>query len=59
MTYFEARLVMSNLLWQFNMEAEQGEFAKAEHKRWDNTDMSFWHVSVKPATLIQVKERKL
>lgn len=49
---------MANLLWQFDMEFDQGEFAEAERKRWDNTDMLVWHVWVKPAMLIHLKDRK-
>lgn len=50
---------MGNLLWQFDKEFDQSKFVKSERKRWDNTDMLVWHVWIKPAMLIQMKQRKV
>lgn len=59
LSYFEARLIMGNLLWQFDMEFDKSDFATSERRRWDETDMLVWHVWVKPAMLIQLRERAL
>lgn len=56
LSFFEARLLMGNMLWNFDLEFDQSAEARAARKKWDETDMKVWHVWVKPPMMIKMKK---
>ncbi|THY15917.1 benzoate 4-monooxygenase cytochrome P450 [Aureobasidium pullulans] len=58
LSYFEARLLMGNLLWRFDLAFDQSEVAKEARAKWDEADMLVWHVWVKPPMLVKMTEVK-
>lgn len=56
LSYFEARLLMGHLLWQFDLVFDESEEARVARQKWKETDMLVWHVWVKPPMLVRMTE---
>ncbi|EME40285.1 hypothetical protein DOTSEDRAFT_74927 [Dothistroma septosporum NZE10] len=56
LSFFEARLMLASLLWNFDLEFDQSLEAREARDRWRRGDMLVWHVWVKPPMLVKMRE---
>ncbi|KAF2172592.1 hypothetical protein M409DRAFT_49150 [Zasmidium cellare ATCC 36951] len=58
LSYFEARLLMGQLIWNFDLSFDDSAEAVAARKKWEEADMLVWHVWVKPPMLVKMTQVK-
>lgn len=56
LSFFEMRLILANLLWNFDLEIGRSAEAAAAKKRWDERDMLVYQTFMKPDLWIGLKE---
>lgn len=58
LSFFEMRLILAHLLWNFDLTMAEGELACHCKKRWDETDMEVYQTWMKPDLWVSLKEVK-
>ncbi|KAI1854401.1 hypothetical protein JX265_012435 [Neoarthrinium moseri] len=56
LSWFEMRLILTHLLWNFDIAVADSEVARASKKRWDDNDMDAYQTWMKPDLWVSLKE---
>lgn len=56
LSYFEMRLILAHLLWNFDFEMGTSAEAMAEKKKWDEHDIKVYQTWMKPGLLISLRD---
>ncbi|KAG4436050.1 Zeaxanthin epoxidase, chloroplastic [Cadophora sp. M221] len=58
LSFFEMRLILTHLLWNFDLALAEGKVSSHCKKRWDETDMECYQTWMKPDLWASLKEVK-